>query len=265
MNWVESELAGNNTLLISAGESWTWGDSIPPEKRWTSIYGYRLSQMLGSDFINVSRCGAANIEIHDNLLRVIEDVNKKYDKIYVIVTLTELCREANWDKIWVPTNASTLEEFLCQYEKNMLNSINSNLINAYPEIKFIFARNFTYTFDENTQIVNSLLTTTWVDILAKYQDKLTYPQDVRILSSIGYVPLHKLLREINLYNKWKFQFMEYYASAEMAVTWLENSSLNYQKATKHPTELGHELWAQFLYDKFKQGESNEAKTDRQGT
>ena len=41
--------------------------------------------------------------------------------------------------------------------------------------------------------------------------------------------------------------MSLYASSDLAVTWLEQSNLNYKKATKHPTELGHKIWADYLY------------------
>ena len=71
-----------------------------------------------------------------------------------------------------------------------------------------------------------------------------------MVSSIAYMPLHKLLKNINLYKKFKFEFMEYYADAELATDWLLASDLNYKKATKHPTELGHKIWADYLYDEI---------------
>ena len=40
------------------------------------------------------------------------------------------------------------------------------------------------------------------------------------------------------------------ADAELAVDWLLASDLNYKKATKHPTELGHQIWADYLYQQL---------------
>ena len=93
---------------------------------------------------------------------------------------------------------------------------------------------------------------TWIDCLAEYQNKLNYPDDVRFTSQIALVPLHKLLKDVKLYNKYKFEFMSLYASSELAMTWLEESDLNSKSGTKHPTELGHEIWADYLYNVINQ-------------
>ena len=117
--WIEKFLNGKDALVVTCGDSWTWGDSIPNETRTTNIYGYQLSTMLDSDFINVAKKGASNIEIHDNALKLIEEVNVNYKKIYVIFTLTEICREASWDTIWRPDQHGNLENFIKEYEQKM--------------------------------------------------------------------------------------------------------------------------------------------------
>jgi hypothetical protein len=245
-DWIEKNIKGKKTLVVTAGESWTWGDSLPQDTRFTSIYGHHLANMLDSDFINVAKRGASNIEIHDQALALIEDTKDQYENTIVVFTLTELCREADWDRVWVPDCRENLTEFLLHYERAMLNSFKTNFIDRYPHIKFVIARNFTYTFDENKSVLGEQIEKTWIDVLADYQNKPEYPKDTRIVSSIGYKPLHKLLRHLDLYRAWKYDFLEYYAAADLAVTWLENSSLNYQEATKHPTDLGHKLWAEYL-------------------
>ena len=126
-----------------------------------------------------------------------------------------------------------------------------NFNKKYSNINFLFARNFTYSFEENLQFLPNHLEKTWIDILSEYQHKFDYPKDVRLLSAMAYTPLHKLLRNLNLYNNWKYQFFEFYAASELAVSWLEQSSLNYQRGTKHPTELGHSLWALYLYSQIR--------------
>jgi hypothetical protein len=263
-NWYHKNIQNRESLLIVAGDSWTWGDSLhgidmsinvsDDPRRLTSIYGHLLSEQLNSDFINFGKCGGANVEIYDYVCNILPSVTANYKKIYVVMTLTENCRESNWDQIWVPATAdkhASLDIFLEEYEKLMFTSIQEKLVLSYPEVTFLIGRNFTYSWENNKKILSSShLEKTWVDCLAKHQNLNKYPSEVKIMSSIAIVPLHKLLKELNLYKKFKFEFMEYYTDAELAIDWLMASDLNYKKATKHPTEIGHKVWADYLHDKI---------------
>lgn len=256
--WYHENIQHQKTLLITAGDSWTWGDSlggIDHDKnimdcpsRVKSIYGQLLADQLNADFINVAFCGSANIEIHDNLINVLNNITIEYDQIYVVWTLTENGREAYRDPIWSPDSANSLDNFLSEYERRMFHSIQTNFIDAHPKIKFLIARNFTYTFAENKDILGDVLVeNTWVDCLAEQQDILPYPENLRFLSTQAIVPLQKQLKKINLYKKFKFEFLENFADAELAMDWLDASELNYKKATKHPTEQGHRIWSDYLF------------------
>lgn len=260
--WLYESIQHHESLLITAGDSWTWGDSLcgidtskniyDVPDRVNSIYGTLLAKQLDTDFINLGICGGSNAEIFDSAKFLLDLVKENYKQITVIFTLTENGREAHGDRLWVPEEQDSLEEYLSAYEKNMFNSF-AELKTQYEFVKFIIGRNFTYSFSENCNILDDMLVKkTWVDCLADYQNKLNYPDDVRFISSIAVVPLHKLLKDINLYKKYKFEFMSLYASSDLAVTWLEQSNLNYKKATKHPTELGHKIWADYLYSIIKQ-------------
>ena len=261
--WYHENIQQHDSLLIVAGDSWTWGDSLhgiditqgiyDDPQRLTSIYGHLLSEKLNSDFVNIARCGGANIEMHDHMRNILPHAITKYKKVYVVITLTENCRECIWDNIWTPSDEKrlTLDIFLKEYERLMFTGIYQNLISTYSDVTFLIGRNFTYSWEENKKILGQAhLKKSWVDCLAEYQNLNTYPAQVKMVSSIAYMPLHKLLKNINLYKKFKFEFMEYYADAELATDWLLASDLNYKKATKHPTELGHKIWADYLYDEI---------------
>ena len=263
--WYHENIQHRDSLLITSGDSWTWGDSLhgidvennifDDPKRLTSIYGYLLSEKLQSDFVNLAKCGGANVEMHDYVRDILPHVVSKYKKIYVVITLTENCREASWDSIWTPTESNkqlSLDSFLEEYERLMFNSIYQNLILCYPNVTFLIARNFTYSWENNKRILGKThVENTWVDCLAKHQNLNTYPAEVKMVSGLSFVPLHKLLKSINLYKKFKFEFMDYYSDADLAIDWLLASDLNYKKATKHPTELGHQIWADYLYSEIK--------------
>jgi hypothetical protein len=261
--WYHEDIHARDILLVVAGDSWTWGDSLhridPTQgiyddpQRLTSIYGHLLSEKLNSDFVNIAKCGCSNVEMHDHLCNILPHVITKYKKIYVVITLTENCRESSSDKIWTPGEGSrsTLDVFLKEYERLMFTSIYQNLIYTYSDVNFLIGRNFTYSWEENKKILGKThLKKSWVDCLAEYQNLNTYPTQVKMVSAMAYVPLDKLLINLNLFNKFKFEFMKYYADAELAVDWLLSSDLNYKKATKHPTELGHKIWADYLYDEI---------------
>jgi hypothetical protein len=257
-SWYYESLTNKDTLLITAGDSWTWGDSLldidveagkyDHPDRVNKIYGALLAKKLDADFINLAKCGGANIEFCDWVKTLLPIVKTKYKKIIVAISLTENCRESYGDRIWVPEEQPSLEEYLCEYEKNMFENL-ALTCKQHSSVHFVISRNFTYSFDSNILLLKNYLTEKiWVDCLAEYQNNQNYPTDVRFLSDIALVPLHKLLKEIKLYNKYKFQFMSLYASSELAISWLEKSKLNYKKATKHPNELGHEIWADYLYN-----------------
>lgn len=255
--WIHESIQHREALLITAGDSWTWGDSLcgidisnniyDVQERVDNIYGTLLAKQLDTDFINLGICGGSNAEIFDGVKFLLDLVKENYKQITVIFTLTENGREAHSDRLWVPEEQDSLEEYLSAYEKNMFKSF-AGLKTQYESVKFIIGRNFTYSFFENCDILGDMLVKkTWVDCLAEYQNKLNYPNDVRFISSTAVVPLHELLKSINLYKKYKFEFMSLYTSSDLAITWLEQSNLNYKKASKHPTEMGHKIWADYLY------------------
>jgi hypothetical protein len=249
-------------LLITAGDSWTWGGGLcgidfengiyDVPDRVNKIYGTLLANKLDTDFINLGIPAGSNAQVFDGVKFLLELVKGTYKKITVVFTLTENCREAYGDRLWVPDAQDSLEKYLSAYEKNMFDSF-VELKNQHDSIDFVIGRNFTYSFAENCDILgNMMVKKTWIDCLAEYQNKLNYPDDVRFTSQIALVPLHKLLKDVKLYNKYKFEFMSLYASSELAMTWLEESDLNSKSGTKHPTELGHEIWADYLYNVINQ-------------
>ena len=99
--WYYEQSIGSNTLLITVGDSWTWGDSLgrttlefdDREHRLTHVYGARLSGMLECDFINIGIPGGSNLYILNYLVCVLKNLKKTYDKRYIIFTLTESGRE----------------------------------------------------------------------------------------------------------------------------------------------------------------------------
>lgn len=92
--FYHENLADKDNLLITVGDSWTWGDGLADrQSRTDHIYGKHLADMLNYDFVNIAVCGVSNIVITDLLIKFINSLTKQYKKIQVVITLTESGRD----------------------------------------------------------------------------------------------------------------------------------------------------------------------------
>lgn len=254
--WYFEKLNDSDCLLITAGDSWTWGDSLGGttveqdqfEYRTTHSYGYLIADQLNVDYLCISKPGASNVEVYDKIQQALDIAKHKYKQITVVFTLTEIGREMINDPIWVSTDmqdVDSLNEFLNIYECNMFKSFQQYLVKKYPSVKFLFARNFTYTEQKNLHLVTHT-EHTWIDILKQHVDDDTYPNDLRFLTQMSTIPIIQTLKNFRLHNKFKLELMEQLYNMELAITWLDFSDLNSNWATRHPLEKGHNLWANYL-------------------
>ena len=122
VEWYHESDRHSNCLLITVGDSWTWGDSLgntqacsghdDRQYRLSHVYGTLVAQALGIDHINIGLPGLSNFDMWQRFTRVYHGLQKDYDKIYVIFTLTEIGRdhgggflqqELNWNAIRGPS------------------------------------------------------------------------------------------------------------------------------------------------------------------
>lgn len=81
------------TLLVTVGDSWTWGTDLNPEYRLQHVFGNLVSEKLNSDWLNLAQSGANNFFIAERveeLGKIVGELN--YKKIYLICTFTETGR-----------------------------------------------------------------------------------------------------------------------------------------------------------------------------
>lgn len=259
-SWYYENLKNRKSLLIACGDSWTWGDSIcgidtlegiidhPDRNKFN--YGGLLSEKLNSDYINLSQCGTSNEHIIKGLEVLLSQCVNDYQEIVVVFTMTENFRELGLNHPWVPTQHSTLDELFSGYERNMFLVI-SEIIDKFHKVKFLIARNFTYSHKENIDLLKgNHLSKTWVDCLYENQTIFSYPTETRFVSGMALEPLNDFIRENNFLEKYDKQYYKFFVAAQLASKWLYKSELNYNKATKHPTERGHEIWADYLYQEI---------------
>jgi hypothetical protein len=259
-SWLHENISNKDVLLISVGDSWTWGDSLfdidistpnyDNPNRVTHIYGAKLAKLLNADFVNVGECGGNNYDMLQRLSKLLKYNDKKYKKIYVVVTLTENCRELTRAKksIWA-TRSDSFHDFLFSYERKMFLSFKS-VFEDYPDVKFLIGRNFTYSFNQNVEDMKKYhLGKTWVDIIND-QVNAYYPKDIRFLSSMAIKPLESFMRQHGFFDAMIEDMMLEFEKASKAIEWLDASPYNHKKATRHPTVEGHELWANYLHEQL---------------
>lgn len=109
--WFHERIRGKDHLLVTIGDSWTWGDSLGPinidsddiwddyDHRTTNIYGYHLSNLLDCDWVNIAICGASNLPILLEAHKFLTTIEKQYSKVTVVITLTESGRELTSNNI----------------------------------------------------------------------------------------------------------------------------------------------------------------------
>lgn len=247
-------------MLVCIGDSWTWGDSLGDtfcqdnkyntEYRTSVFYGTVLSQLLDSDLVNLAKPAASNWHIYNNLKNFLSNFYfAPYKRVIFVLTLTENFRELADPSSWpvrdfsVPCNS--LHDLINDYERRMLLDF-ATVFEQYPVFEFCVGRNFTRTQSTNCSLVNHL-DKTWTEILQQAQDIEPYPEDTIVLSDIAVYPLLQYLRDNNLERKFMPELDKIITNSLLAVDWLERSKLNHHAGTKHPNELGHRLWAEYIH------------------
>ena len=266
--WYLEQNRQCKNLVICYGDSWTWGDSLgnasaaqgiaDSSYRIQHIYASKLAEKLDADFINCAIPGIFNFWIHDRLEILVENdidrLSKQYDRIWIVVTLTELGRDFEFQNYYF--SLQNFYNYTLQAPKDIL--INAEkfdfvklqtIADQLPKnVNMCVGRNFTHTFDENKSILKNLMPHSWTDVLFASQG---LPNDVKIpMMSFG----------INRFDDWvktqqldSIEYKQWMTSAilpdaEKMLDILDQSIYNNKKASRHPTEQGHALWADYIYD-----------------
>ena len=247
-HWYE-DIKHSRNLLICIGDSWTWGDSlgntshcegISDPARLDLVYGRHLQNMITNcDWINIGYPGTGNqwiVDVAKRFVNISQQV--KYDQIIMSIGLTDITRDIRQDFFSDPN--ISLRDYLVQIENNLLKTIKD--IQEKTEILVLVGRNFTNTFlPENESTCDKLLPLRWVDISADRCSMLRPP------SCIGYSIPDKLPLED---KKWVLR--DVIPGSRAMHDYLMASPLHYKKATKHPNELCHRYWAEYIFQYIKE-------------
>jgi hypothetical protein len=288
--WFHENICGSDELLITIGDSWTWGDSLGDDGyRLSHIYGYHLSNMLNSDWVNIGICGTSNMNVLLKSHEFIKNINYPYKKIHTIITLTESGRELNGSNVlnkeqeynsikgtsW-PTFSEMIDGFDIKSVVKECHELKFEIgydielfhaIKNYSDINDLLIRYEQFTFELIHRLFDSYLvgrnfTHTYdvnKDILGSSLLEKTW---TNVIAERGELPLYPTTRVLSMIgldpllsftkSSIKEQWMTILNSSSMAIDWLDQSPYNSKIASKHPTEQAHQWWADYLFEQIKQ-------------
>lgn len=257
---VAESKASKKNLLITIGDSWTWGDSLgstsmkfnDTKTRYKEFYTNRLAHSLDADWLMLAQCGCDNnwiLNQYDVIRNAIkEGFYSDFDNVFVHVCMTEMFRELE-NKILAKKlqpeliDSKTFDDFCHTYFKR---TVIDRLDFTIPKLHS-FSKNF-WNVDHDLKSFN-FVPDVWQQLLFD-NNNIGVQVDTPVLSGVGIYPLLNFLKK-NSMKKLVYEFTDMLVKINKICDRLAESSLNSAAGTKHPTSFGHQIWADRLYQYYK--------------
>lgn len=242
------ELDNNPTLLVTIGDSWTWGDSLDglhtPEKReWKDspnrtklVYGAILKKLIDNcDWINIAWPGTANTWIVDTALQMQLIVkSKKYQRIVVVCTLSDGGRESRQNNDLYLNSGKNLLDFSRDVEARQFDQLAS----LDESVELIVGRNFTVSFESNVNKIKNHLPLNWMQV-----NNIHAPIMPEVPTwYFNTYPTRMITKDKQWFDQTAFE------RSNLVTDYLMASPLHYKLYSKHPTEESHVHWANYIFN-----------------
>lgn len=249
-----------DVMVVSVGDSWTWGDSLDEYSRLQQVYGALVSQALDADWINIGCRGWSNSHILSHIDYLIDFLDQSnYKKIYFIVTLSENGRDIktpksflfDYIKLFEQTGATEkfYDQLMIEIESHWIQQIKLVLNRMDSRYQMIVGQNFVWhpRLVEEIGSLATVLESNWIECLADAQ-KIARPIRTNLVTgwifgTINFVHDIVKLKDTTEFKKWSLPRIEL---ADQVNQWLDSSNMNSKKASKHPTAEGHQAWADYI-------------------
>ena len=256
-----TEINDRDTLLITMGDSWTWGASLDPALKYKQIYGAHLKQQLNCDWINIGCQGWSNSFILENLGFLGPHLQESaYKNIIVVINLTENGRDVqsttsfryNYSRLrdTFGVSGAFYENLLLDIERYWIRQIDSFLEKTDSRFQVVLTQNFVWHLETERQLKDrvKILDLNWIECLADAQQ---LPRPIRTNLVTGWIfravdSVHDILNitDRNEFKQWSLPYLD---RANQVNKWLDSSPVNYEKsASKHPNATGHQIWADYI-------------------
>lgn len=221
-------------LLITVGDSWTYGDSLGKTRvrdgiddtdyRLEHVYGNVISEQLDYDWMNLALPGGSNYCML-NWLGKLLDRKYNYQDITCIITLTESGRheELRWAEKFVYLQPA-LEHMVTQTY-----SMVRELRLRFPRVVFKVAHNFT-----DSKSGFDVIERTWLEVLTNQE-----------LQNDTHIVVSDHIRQLN-YNHTYPDTVDVIDRALKRIDVLDSCEYCCREDSRHPLEQGHKLWADYL-------------------
>ena len=233
----------SNELLVTLGESWTWGSEL--EKRLDEVFGNLISRKKRWDWLNLAVPGSNNFfiaERFEELTNIAAQLH--YERIIAICTFTEVGRGFNshhdlhLDYVgWLKNNVHFADDFYRFLEMINLDCVNRIASSAPDNLQVFFASNFVDHLGFSNVKVIPL---PWYRILGIDSDRPIYAgttgtQRLEQLSEF-LQPGHQ-----DFFKIWFSEMIENSQIADMICR-----AAGGGKFSHHPGPSGHQAWAKYL-------------------
>ena len=257
--WYHEDIQDRNTLLITIGDSWTWGDhlgcidwehSCDDPMRLTQIYGCKLADMMSADWVNIAKPGCSNYWMLEQL-QALQQFLPEYKNVHIVITLTEDLREATYNRVIDLTPKYTelwnqsvsIREFLTLVEQYLFDNLD-NVITSMPSVNYYISRAFTDSWAERSWLLDK----TWCDVI---QDQVRFNNYQKPVPFIGQMSINPLTEKFIKDNTdRKIEFLDIMERVSTRWNFLGDSLYNLKGSTCHPNPDGHQLWAEYLFCKL---------------
>lgn len=227
---------GSDELVITVGDSWTYGDSLGKTKvrngiddteyRLAHVYGRLISDRKQTNWINLALPGASNEMVLDWLTKLLASNLITERQVTCVITLTEAGRHL--ENLLPSAQETSQQQALIAILKHTYNRIQL-LKEKYPTINFLTAHNFTDGLDGY-----GLLDKTWLEVLLNYQ-----------IQNGTFIVISEHIDQMNYTTTYKDK-LEIIEKALARIELLDHCEYCNKEDSRHPTEQGHMLWADYL-------------------
>lgn len=245
----------SNTLIVTVGDSWTWGSDISENNsddaiRIKHLYGNAVSGEMNADWLNLGLSATSNFwltSMVEELAQLIPHL--EYQKIYVICVFTGAGRwfHTRYDRYihypsWVNDNVnqpSDYNKLITKFNQDCVDRI-QRALESYKNVTIKFGTNFIDPMGFESVTEHQLLSVPWYQIM-DCNDGLTSCVCMDGVKALLRMP--EVLTDSNKLDYFKEWILGIIPISEKRNHTLEDITKfrNY-----HPKARGHQQWAQYL-------------------
>jgi len=228
-------------LLITVGDSWTYGDSLgntkvregrdDTEYRLDHVYGQLMARTMDVDWMNLALPGGSNILMVNWVSLLLDrlDSFQTYKDITCVVTLTESGRHEDLQLIdkSLGTQQRVLEKILFETYGKL-----TFIMLKHPHIKFLVAHNFT---DGASSMPCQ---ESWLEVMLGKQ-----------IQNGTHIVVSEHIDQMNYDSRFP-DVLDIMDRAAARMDLLDQCQYCYKEDSRHPNEHGHAIWANYLLSKL---------------